>query len=59
MRCAITRRFDQPGEVLQRHVVNVTMKDGAEFRLDAAVYFRFENGLITRIEEYACAPSAA
>lgn len=33
--------------------MNVVMKDGALFRVDAAVYFRFEDGLITRIEEYA------
>ncbi|MFD9699846.1 DUF1684 domain-containing protein [Lentzea sp. NPDC059081] len=57
MRYDITRQFDQPGEVLQQHVVNVAMKDGGQFRLDAAVYFRFEDGLITRIEEYACMPA--
>lgn len=34
----ITRQFCQPGEVLQQHVVNVAMKDGALFRVDAAVY---------------------
>ncbi|SMC55743.1 DUF1684 domain-containing protein [Lentzea albidocapillata] len=53
MRYDITRQFEQPGEVLQQHVVNVETKDGGLFRVDAAVYFRFENGLITRIEEYA------
>ncbi|MEU9885822.1 nuclear transport factor 2 family protein [Sphaerisporangium sp. NPDC051011] len=57
MRYDITRQFSQPGEVLQQHVVNVVMKDGGAFRVDAAVYFRFEDGLITRIEEYACLPS--
>lgn len=57
MRYDVTRQFDQPGEVLQQHVVNVVMKDGGRFRLDAAVYFRFEDGLITRIEEYACLPA--
>ncbi|PRX48650.1 SnoaL-like protein [Prauserella shujinwangii] len=56
MRYDITRQFAQPGEVLQQHVVNVVMKDGALFRVDAAVYFRFEGGRITRIEEYASLP---
>ncbi|MFD4637637.1 DUF1684 domain-containing protein [Lentzea sp. NPDC058436] len=56
MRYEITRQFEQPGEVLQQHVVNVATKDGALFKVDAAVYFRFENGLITRIEEYASLP---
>ncbi len=58
MRYDITRQFAQPSEVLQQHVVNVVLADGAEVRLDAAVYFRFEDGLISRIEEYACLPSA-
>ncbi|MEU5846120.1 nuclear transport factor 2 family protein [Saccharopolyspora shandongensis] len=57
MRYDITRQFSQPDEVLQQHVVNVVMKDGALFRVDAAVYFRFEDDLITRIEEYASLPS--
>ncbi len=57
MRYDITRQFSESDEVLQQHVVNVVMKDGARFRLDAAVYFRFEGGLITRIEEYAGLPS--
>lgn len=56
MRYDITRQFEQPGEVLQQHVVNVETKDGGVFKIDAAVYFRFENGLITRIEEYAGLP---
>ncbi|APU15392.1 MULTISPECIES: nuclear transport factor 2 family protein [Actinoalloteichus] len=56
MRYDITRQFSQPDEVLQQHVVNVVMKAGARFRVDAAVYFRFEGGRITRIEEYAGLP---
>ncbi|MBP2478937.1 uncharacterized protein (DUF1684 family)/ketosteroid isomerase-like protein [Crossiella equi] len=59
MRYDITRQLSRPGEVLQQHVVNVAMKDGARFQVDAAVYFRFEQGLITRIEEYTGPPSAA
>lgn len=57
MRYEITRQFEQDGEVLQQHVVHVSTKDGGRFVLDAAVYFRFENGLITRIEEYASLPA--
>jgi ketosteroid isomerase-like protein len=56
MRYDITRQFSRSDEVLQQHVVNVAMKDGARFRVDAAAYFRFEDGLITRIEEYAGLP---
>jgi hypothetical protein len=56
MRYDITRQFSGPEEVLQQHVVNVVTKDGGLFRVDAAVYFRFENGLISRIEEYAGSP---
>ncbi|WP_433661978.1 nuclear transport factor 2 family protein [Nocardia sp. CA-128927] len=58
MRYDITRQFSEPDEVLQQHVVHVVMQDGALFRLDAAAYFRFENHLITRIEEYASLPSS-
>jgi ketosteroid isomerase-like protein len=56
MRYDITRQFSGPDEVLQQHVVNVVTKDGGLFRVDAAVYFRFEDGLISRIEEYAGMP---
>jgi ketosteroid isomerase-like protein len=57
MRYDITRQISRPDEVLQQHVVNVVTTDGALFRVDAAVYFRFDDGLITRIEEYASSPS--
>jgi ketosteroid isomerase-like protein len=59
MRYDIIRQFAQPDEVLQQHVVNVVTKDGALFRVDAAVYFHFDDGLITRIEEYAGSPITA
>ncbi len=52
----ITRQDSESDEVLQQHVVNVVMKDGARLQVDAAVYFRFEDGLITRTEEYAGVP---
>ena len=56
MRYDITRQFSRSDEVLQQHDLNVFMKDGAHFRVDAAAYFRFEDGRITRIEEYASLP---
>jgi uncharacterized protein (DUF1684 family)/ketosteroid isomerase-like protein len=56
MRYEITRQFSRRDEVLQQHVVHVVTKDGGRFRVDAAVYFRFEDGLIARIEEYASLP---
>jgi ketosteroid isomerase-like protein len=58
MRYEITRQLSGPGEVLQQHVVRVTMKDGARFQVHAAVYFGFADGLVTRIEEYASLPTS-
>jgi hypothetical protein len=57
MRYDITRQLSRPGDVLQQHVVHVTMKDGVRFQVHAALYFGFADGLITRIEEYAGVPS--
>ena len=53
MRYDIGRQFSQRDEVLQQHVVNVAMTNGVRGQVHAAVYFRFEDGLIARIEEYA------
>ncbi|WP_370949326.1 DUF1684 domain-containing protein [Amycolatopsis sp. cg5] len=53
MRYDITRQLTGPDEVLQQHAVRVTTKDGTRGSVHAAAYFRFEDGLITRIEEYA------
>jgi uncharacterized protein len=53
MRYDVVRQFSRPDEVLQQHVVNVATKDGMRGQVHAAGYFRFEGGLITRIEEYA------
>ena len=53
MRYDITRQFAQPNEVLQQHVIQVAMKDGTRGQVHAAEYYRFEGGLITRIEMYA------
>jgi uncharacterized protein (DUF1684 family)/SAM-dependent methyltransferase/ketosteroid isomerase-like protein len=57
MRYDVTRQLSERDEVLQQHVINVVTKNGAHVQVHAAAYFRFENGLITRIEEYASAPS--
>ncbi|CAM4238655.1 hypothetical protein KIPE111705_45975 [Kibdelosporangium persicum] len=53
MRYEIVRQFTKADEVLQQHVVHVATKDGTRGQVHAAVYFRFEDGLISRIEEYA------
>ncbi len=52
MRYEITRQFSQADEVLQQHVVNVATTDGMRGQVRAAVYFRFDDGLIGRVEEY-------
>jgi hypothetical protein len=49
----ITRQFSRPGEILQQHAVKVATKDGTRGEVHAAAYFRFVDGLIDRIEEYA------
>ncbi|WBQ08410.1 DUF1684 domain-containing protein [Kribbella sp. CA-293567] len=53
MRYDILRQLAQTGEVLQQHVVHVATTDGMRGEVHAAVYFRFDGELITRIEEYA------
>jgi limonene-1,2-epoxide hydrolase len=53
MRYDVIRQFAQPSEILQQHVLNVAMKNGMRGQVHAAAYFRFDDGLITRIEEYA------
>lgn len=53
MRYDILRQISDADEVLQQHVVHVAAKDGMRGEVHAAVYFRFEGGLISRIEEYA------
>ncbi|WP_434445616.1 DUF1684 domain-containing protein [Lentzea sp. E54] len=53
LRYDITRQFQKPNEVLQQHVLHIGMPGGSGNELHVAMYFRFENGLIDRIEEYA------
>jgi limonene-1,2-epoxide hydrolase len=53
MRYDVIRQFSQSDEVLQQHVVDLATTNGMRGQVHAAAYFRFEDGLITRIEEYA------
>ncbi len=53
LRYDITRQFQKPDEVLQQHVLHITLPDGSGAELPVAMYFRFRDGLIDRIEEYA------
>lgn len=53
MRYDIQRQISQGDEILQQHVVRVETSDGTSMNVYAAVYFRLNNGLIERIEEYA------
>ncbi|SMD26892.1 nuclear transport factor 2 family protein [Kibdelosporangium aridum] len=53
LRYDIVRQFEQDNEVLQQHVLRIVLNDGNRIDMPVAMYFRFENGLIDRIEEYA------
>ncbi|OZM75426.1 DUF1684 domain-containing protein [Pseudonocardia sp. MH-G8] len=53
LRYDITRQFTEADEVLQQHVLRITNADGPVGEVQAAMYFRFRDGLIDRIEEYA------
>lgn len=55
LRYDVIRRFRNPDEVLQQHVLHVVGNDGSRSNVHAAVYFRFQGGLIDRIEEYVYA----
>lgn len=58
LRYDVIRRFRNPDEVLQQHVLHLTGADGSRTDVHAAVYFRFQDGLIDRIEEYVYAEPA-
>lgn len=49
----IIRQFQNTNEVLQQQLLHLSFTDGSGGEVLAAMYFRFENGLIDRIEEYA------
>nr|BFF16518.1 hypothetical protein GCM10025730_00390 [Promicromonospora thailandica]BFF22032.1 hypothetical protein GCM10025730_55530 [Promicromonospora thailandica] len=53
MRYEIIRRVSDAGGLFQQHVVHVETADGGRAIVHAAVYFGFEGGLVSRIEEYA------
>ncbi|MFI5771190.1 nuclear transport factor 2 family protein [Streptomyces sp. NPDC051658] len=51
LRYDIIRQFQNSNEVLQQQVLRLDMADGSHREAHATVYFRFEGGLIDRIEE--------
>jgi len=55
LRYDVTRQFQNSNEVLQQNVLHMVMADGSRSNAHAAMYFRFREGLIDRIEEYAYA----
>ncbi|WP_344527751.1 nuclear transport factor 2 family protein [Streptomyces albiaxialis] len=59
LRFDITRQFHGANEVLQQHVLRMTMLDGSRSEVHAAMYFRFDGDLIDRMEEYAYGMGAA
>ena len=52
LRYDIVRQFQDGDEVLQQQVLHLSMTDGSRSEVQAAMYFRFDDGLIDRIEEY-------
>ncbi|MGY6653563.1 nuclear transport factor 2 family protein [Amycolatopsis sp. TRM77291] len=52
LRYSVIRRFRNSDEVLHQQVLHLAMSDGSRSEINAAMYFRFEDGLIDRIEEY-------
>lgn len=52
LRYDIVRQFQDGDEVLQQQVLHLTMTDGSRSDVHAAMYYRFADGLIDRIEEY-------
>lgn len=58
MRYDVIRQFRNSDEVLQQQVLHLVKTDGSRSEIQAFVHFRFENGLIDRIEEYHYTASA-
>ncbi|MFI0422885.1 nuclear transport factor 2 family protein [Spongiactinospora sp. 9N601] len=58
LRYEVVRQFCGSDEVLQQQVLQVTTADGARDEIHATMYFRFDGGLIDRIEEYSYAVPA-
>jgi ketosteroid isomerase-like protein len=53
MRYGAIRTFVNGDEALQQHVLCIVAKDNTVKEVHAAMYFRFANGLLERVEEYA------
>ncbi|MFE7115918.1 nuclear transport factor 2 family protein [Streptomyces sp. NPDC057654] len=52
LRYDVVRQFQDRDEVFQQQVLHLTAADGSRSEVHAAMYFRFDGGLIDRIEEY-------
>lgn len=52
LRYDIVRQFQDGDAVLQQQVLHLTTTGGSRSEVHAAMYFRFDGGLIDRIEEY-------
>ncbi|MER0485067.1 nuclear transport factor 2 family protein [Streptomyces sp. Edi2] len=59
LRFDIARQFHSANEVLQQHVLRLTMPDGSRSEVHAAMYFRFDGYLIDRMKEYSYEVGAA
>ncbi|MDJ1134340.1 nuclear transport factor 2 family protein [Streptomyces iconiensis] len=58
LRFEVTRQFRKGNEVLQQQVLHLTRADRSRSEVHATVYFRFEGGLIDRMEECVCSVPA-
>ncbi|RBQ15631.1 nuclear transport factor 2 family protein [Spongiactinospora rosea] len=58
LRYEIIRQFFDSDEVLQQQVLRAITADGTVNEIHATMYFRFDGGLIDRIEEYSYAVPA-
>lgn len=48
----LRERFTVPGGVVQQHDLDGVLPDGSKFHLPACIFFKVEDDLITRIDEY-------
>lgn len=53
LRYDVVRQYHNANEVFQQQVLHLAMADGSRAEMHAAMYFRFEEDLIDRIEEFA------
>lgn len=61
LRYDVIRQFWNSHEVLQQQKLHLVMTDGSSCEVNATVFFRFEDGLVDRIEEnvYPSPPDVA